>query len=197
MQAPFRANRNRNNPVRDLPLKRSRFWIVCALFLAWLGAIGGRLYWLQVVRHQEFVERAQKQQQGTFEVAPRRGVLYDRNMVGLAMSVQVDSIYADPTEIANKPAAAQALAPLVHIDPDDATTTEAQIAIRLVKGKNFAWVARRVTPEVSAKVKVLIAAGIVKGLYFTKEFQRVYPSDQIAAQVLGYVGVDDDGLGGL
>ncbi len=57
---------------------------------------------LQVVRHQEFVERAQKQQQRTFEVAPRRGVLYDRNLHELAMTVQVDSIYAVPTEIDDK-----------------------------------------------------------------------------------------------
>jgi cell division protein FtsI (penicillin-binding protein 3) len=197
MQAPLRSNRNRNNAARDLPLKRSRFWLVCALFLVWLGAIGGRLYWLQIVRHKEFVERAEKQQQSTFEVAARRGVLYDRNMVGLAMSVQVDSIYADPSEIDNKTAAAQTLAALVHIDADDSQTSELQIAARLAKGKNFAWVARRVSPDVATKVKALVAAGTLKGIYFIKEFQRIYPGDQIAAQVLGYVGVDDNGLGGL
>ena len=91
-----------------------------------------RLFWLQIVRHQEFVERAQKQQQRTFEVAPRRGILYDRNMRELAMTVLADSIYADPTQIADKQAAARTLAPLVHTDPDDALTTEDQIAARLV-----------------------------------------------------------------
>ncbi len=62
------------------------------LFL-WASAIAGRLFWLQIVRHQEFVERAAKQQQRTFEVAPRRGVLYDRNLRELAMTVLADSIY--------------------------------------------------------------------------------------------------------
>ena len=61
--------------------------------------IAARLFWLQIVRHNEYVERAEKQQQRTFEVAPRRGVLYDRNMHELAMTVQVDSIYAVPSEI--------------------------------------------------------------------------------------------------
>jgi cell division protein FtsI (penicillin-binding protein 3) len=172
-----------------------------------------RLFWLQVVRHGEFVERAQKQQQRTFEVAPRRGVLYDRNLRGLAMTVQVDSIFAVPTEIADKQAVAHLLAPIVHTDPDDAQSTEEQIAARLQAGHSFAWVARRITPDASARVHALIdlctpaknkvipddlcRSGIATGIYFQKEFQRFYPDNEIAAQVLGYVGLDDNGLGGL
>ena len=148
---------------------------------------------LQIVHHQEYVERAQKQQQRTFEVAPRRGVLYDRNLHELAMTVQVDSIFADPSEIDDKPAAARTLAALVHTDPEDARTTEGEIAARLAAGRNFAWIARRVTPEVATRVRTLN----MKGIYFQKEFQRFYPDNNIAAQVLGYVGVDDNGLGGL
>ena len=197
MQAAFGANRNRANPARGIPLKRARFWLICLFFLVWLLVIAARLFWLQIVRHKEFVERAQKQQQRTFEVAPRRGVLYDRNLRELAMTVQVDSIYAVPNEIDNSPAAAHALAPLVHTDPEDAQTTEEQIAARLDKGNAFAWVARRVTPDVAARVRELIASQGIKGIYFQKEFERFYPDSEIAAQVLGYVGVDDNGLGGI
>jgi cell division protein FtsI (penicillin-binding protein 3) len=197
MQAAIRANRNRTNPARPVPLKRARFWLISLFFLLWAFAIAGRLFWLQVVRHKEFVERAEKQQQRTFEVSPRRGVLYDRNLRELAMTVQVDSIYAVPIEIDDKKAAAHALAAVVHTDADDAQTSENQIAERLANGRSFAWVARRVTPEIAARVKDLIKAGSVKGIYFQNEFQRFYPDDQIAAQVLGYVGADDNGLGGL
>jgi cell division protein FtsI (penicillin-binding protein 3) len=193
MSATVQSIRGRAPTTRALPLMRSRFWIVCLFFLLWAVAISGRLFWLQIVRHQEFVERAAKQQQRTFEVAPRRGVLYDRNLRELAMTVLADSIYADPTEIADKPAAARTLAALVHADPEDALTTPDQIAARLNAGHNFAWIARRVTPQVAAAVKALN----IKGIYFQKEFQRFYPDSQIAAQVLGYVGVDDNGLGGL
>ena len=193
MSATVQSIRGRAPTTRALPLKRSRFWIVCLFFFLWASAIAGRLFWLQIVRHQEFVERAQKQQQRTIEVAPRRGVLYDRNLRELAMTVLADSIYADPTEIADRPAAARALAALVHTDPEDALTTEDQIAERLSAGHNFAWIARRVTPQVAAAVKALN----MKGVYFQKEFQRFYPDNEIAAQVLGYVGVDDNGLGGL
>jgi cell division protein FtsI (penicillin-binding protein 3) len=199
MRAADRANRNLTNTAPIPYFKQSRFWLICLFFVAWACVIAGRLFVLQVVRHQEFVERAQKQQQRTFEVAPRRGVLYDRNLHELAMTVQVDSIYAVPTQIDDKQAAAHALAAVVHTDPEDAQTTEEQIAGRLNNGHNFAWVARRVTPEVAASVRALTESGTgnIKGIYFTKEFQRFYPDNEIAAQVLGYVGVDDNGLGGL
>ena len=193
MQATLRANRNRNTTPRAMPMKLARFWLVCLFFLAWAFAITARLFWLQVVRHSEYVERAQKQQQRTFEVAPRRGVLYDRNLRELAMTVQVESIYAEPTEIDDKKAAARTLAAVIHTDPDDTQTTAKAIGERLDAGHNFAWVARRVKPEVAGRVKALN----MKGIYFQKEFQRFYPDNLIAAQVLGYVGLDDNGLGGL
>jgi len=193
MQAILRANRPRSTAPRATPMRLARFWLVCGVFVAWALAIVARLFWLQVINHKEYIDRAQKQQQRTFEVAPRRGVLYDRNLRELAMTVQVDSIYADPTEIDNKPATARALAAAVHIDPEDVQSREDQIAARLDAGRSFAWIARRVTPEASARVKAMN----LKGIYFQKEFQRFYPDNQIAAQVLGYVGIDDNGLGGL
>jgi len=193
--SPLRAVKSRNNAPRALPMKRARFFIICIFFLLWAVAISGRLFWLQIVRHSEYVERAQKQQQRTFEVAPRRGILYDRNMRELAMTVQVDSIYAVPNEIDDKEkhADARILAAIVHTDPADTQSTEQEIAHRIDEGRGFAWIARRVTPDVATKVRALN----MKGVYFQKEFQRFYPNSQIAAQVLGYVGLDDNGLGGL
>src|SRR5271165_1985367 len=199
MQFNTRAGRSRTSATRVIPLKRARFWLICLFFFLWALAIGGRLFWLQIVRHKEFVERAEKQQLRTFEVAPRRGILYDRNLHELAMTVQADSFYAVPSEIDDKQRAAwvqssaHALAAVVHTDPDDTLTSEEQIAERLSNGHSFAWVARRVTPEVAARVKALP----IKGIYSQKEFQRFYPDSEIAAQVLGYVGMDDNGLGGL
>ena len=193
MQAALRATRPRTLTSRAMPMKLARFWLVCGFFLFWAVAIATRLFWLQIIRHNDYVERAEKQQQRTFEVAPRRGILFDRNMHELAMTVQVDSIYAVPSEIDDQKAAARTLSAIVHTDPEDKQTREDQIAHRLEEGKNFAWVARRVSPEVSAKIRALN----MKGIYMQKEFQRFYPDNQIAAQVLGYVGLDDNGLGGL
>jgi cell division protein FtsI (penicillin-binding protein 3) len=193
MTAAVQAIRSRTQTPKGVPLKRTRFLVICIFFLVWACAIAGRLFWLQIVRHQDFVERAAKQQEHTFEVAPRRGILYDRNLREMAMTVLVPSIYADPSQIVDKQSAARTLASLVHNDPEDALTTEAQIASRLNQGRNFAWIARRVTPRIAAAVKALN----MKGIFFQQEFARSYPDSQLAAQVLGYVGSDDDGLGGL
>lgn len=193
MQATVRAIRPRSNPTQVVPLKSIRFWLICLFFGIWVCAIATRLFWLQVVEHKAYVERADRQQQRTFEVAPRRGVLYDRNLRELAMTVQVDSVYADPAQIADKKEAARVLAAIVHTDPADVRTTEGEIAARLASGRNFAWIARRVRPEISERVRALN----MKGIFFQKEFQRFYPDNNIAAQVLGYVGVDDNGLGGI
>jgi cell division protein FtsI (penicillin-binding protein 3) len=170
-----------------------RFWLICIFFFAWACAIGGRLAWLQLLHHSYYADQAQQRQQRTTEVAPRRGVLYDRNLHELAMTVQVDSIFAVPSEIDDKPAAARALSALVHTDPDDDATTEQQIAARMAKSNNFIWVARRVSADVSTRVHDLN----MKGVYFRKEFKRFYPDNEIAAQMLGYVGIDDNGLGGI
>ncbi len=75
---------------------------VTIFFAIWVAVICGRLVWLQVVHYKDYVDRAAKQQQRTFEVAPRRGVLYDRNLHELAMTVLADSVYAVPSEIADR-----------------------------------------------------------------------------------------------
>src|ERR1700677_2820715 len=142
MQLPARASRSRNNATRVIPLKRARFWIISLFFSIWALAIGGRLFWLQVVRHKEFLERAEKQQLRTFEVAPRRGGLYHPNLHELAMTVQADSFYAVPSDLDDKERAAwvdstaHALAAVVHTDPDDAWTSETQIPDLLPNGPN-------------------------------------------------------------
>jgi len=126
--------------------------------------------------------------------------LYDRNLRELAMTVLVDSVYAVPSELGeNKDSDAALLAKIVHVDPLDQFTTEQQIETRFNASRaghasrNFAWVARKVDPDTANRVRELN----LKGIYFQKEFKRFYPNGDLAAHVLGYVGTDDDGLGGL
>src|SRR6201991_4933376 len=176
------------------PIRRIRFVYVALFFCLWTAALGLRLVWLQVVRHGDFVERAARQQQRTFEVAPRRGVLYDRNLKELAMTVLVDSVYAVPSELGeNRASTAEILAKIVHADPRDNFTSQQQMVARFNASRNFAWVARRLDAETATRVRELN----LKGVYFQKEFKRFYPNNDLAAQVLGYVGTDDTGLGGI
>ena len=176
------------------PIRRSRFATVALCFCVWTVAIAGRLIWLQVVKHQDWVTRAARQQTGAFEVSPRRGVLYDRNLKELAMTTLVDSVYAVPSELGeNRAQDAAMLAKIVHVDPTDNFTSEHQMMARFNASHGFAWVARRVDKETSDRIKELN----LKGVYIQKEFKRFYPNNELAAHVLGYVGTDDTGLGGL
>jgi cell division protein FtsI (penicillin-binding protein 3) len=176
------------------PIRRIRFAYVALFFCAWTALIAVRLGWLQVVRHSDFVKRAAMQQQRTFEVAPRRGMMYDRNLRELAVTVQADSVFAVPSELGdNRASAAEILAEIVHANPQDGFTSKQQMLARFNASKNFAWVARRLDPGTAQRVRELN----LKGVYFQKEFKRFYPNNDLAAQVLGYVGTDDSGLGGL
>ena len=176
------------------PIRRIRFAYVALFFCVWTGLIAVRLSWLQVVRHSDFVHRAALQQQRTFEVAPRRGMMYDRNLRELAVTVQVDSVFAVPSELGdNRASAAEILAEIVHADPHDNFTSKQQMLARFNASRNFAWVARRIDASTAERVRELN----LKGVYFQKEFKRFYPNSDLAAQVLGYVGTDDSGLGGL
>ena len=170
-----------------------RFVILAGVFVLWAAIIVVRLAWLQLIDHSKFVDIATRQQQHGFDISPRRGVLYDRNLHELAMTISVDSVFAVPNEITDKAGTAAALAKVVHVDPTEKFTTGQQIVARMQASHNFAWVARKLDPGVITKVKALN----LKGIYFQKEFKRVYPNDELAAQVLGYVGLDDDGLGGI
>jgi cell division protein FtsI (penicillin-binding protein 3) len=177
-------------------MRRLRIVAVLAIFFGWAALIGGRLVWLQVIRHAEWADRAQRQEERTFLVAPRRGILYDRDLHELAMTVTADSVYAVPSEIGAdelKQQTAAALARVVHTDPEDRFTSEKQILARLRDSRNFAWVARKQPSAIIDAVKALN----LRGVYFQKEFKRFYPDQTLAAQVLGYVGMDDDGLAGV
>ena len=193
-QAPRQAQRQTHRQTLTAPIRKQRFAFVALFFCFWVVAISGRLVWLQVFQNKVWLQRAAKQQTGGFEVAPRRGVLYDRNLKELAVTVQVDSVYAVPSELdANREQAAEILSKIVHTDPTDNFTSEHQMMARFNASHGFAWVARRVSADTADRIRSLN----IKGVYFQKEFKRFYPNDELAAQVLGYVGTDDSGLGGL
>ncbi len=154
--------------------------------LLWAIAIVGRLGYLQLVRHSDYLARAQKQQQRTIEITPQRGVIFDRNMHPLAMSVPVKSAFAVPAEIADQAMVAHLLSEIVNV-PEDV------LEQRLEASRSFAWVSRKLPPE---KVEAVSALNL-KGIYFQEENQRFYPKRDLAAHVLGFVDPDERGLGGI
>jgi cell division protein FtsI (penicillin-binding protein 3) len=168
-------------------VQTKRLLIVAAVALVWMVAVFGRLGYLQLFRHSDYMARAQRQQKRVIEITPKRGAIYDRNMHPLAMSLQVDSAFAIPSELGeNKAQAAQLLSGVLGIPRD-------MLETKLESGATFVWIARKLPPEKREAVEALN----LKGVYFQKENQRFYPKRDLAAHVLGFVDLDEKGLGGI
>jgi cell division protein FtsI (penicillin-binding protein 3) len=163
-----------------------RLLIVAGVALLWATAVFGRLGYLQLYRHGDYLLRAQRQQQRIIEISPKRGAIYDRNMHALAMSIKVDSAFAIPNEIKDKALAAQLLSGVLGLPAD-------LVESRLDSSQNFVWIERKLTPEKSEAITALN----LKGVYTQAENKRFYPKADLASHVMGFVDVDEKGLGGI
>ncbi len=165
--------------------------IVCAIALGlWTAGIEARLVYLQVIQHADLMSRADRQQMRTPVVPAKRGDIVDRKGRLLAYSVDADTIAAVPSEIDDPAAvAAEVCAVLDGCGAD----RRASIAKNLTKRGAFAYIARQVTPEEARRVRALALPGIT----LLKESRRYYPNSELAAHVVGYVGLDNVGLGGI
>jgi len=172
-----------------LTLKR-RIRIAAGLFILWALAIEARLVYLQVLDRAELVARADRQQSGTRTTPAKRGDILDRRGRVLATSVDADSIYAVPTALGD---AKKAVAKLCGALGDCTGKERDALVERLKQQRAFAYVRR----QVSAAQARNVAALHLDGIGFIKESQRFYPNKELAAALLGYVGVDGNGLAGL
>lgn len=163
-----------------------RLYFLGGILLLWFGAICLRLVYLQIFEYGEFEQRASHQQQRTIEISAKRGIIYDRAGRELAMSINVDSGFAVPSEI---PDLAQTISLITRITKEDPR----EVLAKCKASHSFCWVARKASVETAERIKALN----LKGIYFQKESKRFYPKRELAAQVLGYVGMDDEGLSGI
>ena len=170
--------------MNALRAKRLRLF---ALGMAlWSAFVVGRLVQLQVVQGQKYRTRAQRQQERRIEVAGRRGEILDRQGRQLAVSIEVSSVYGIADEIEDEKATAAALAPVLSLP-------QPKVFEKLSRAKGFVWIARKVDPAAADAVRQLK----LKGIHLVAEPKRFYPKGSLAAAVIGYVGLDDNGLAGL
>lgn len=165
---------------------RERHGLVLSLILLGLLAVSARLVYLQVYAAPAFAEKAQSQRIWDIEIAPKRGTIYDRDGDSLAVSREARTIYASPRFVTDATGTAEALSRVLG-------GQTAGYAERLQKDSGFAYIARKVDVEQAEAIEALGMSGI--GML--KDSRRTYPSGELAAQVLGFVGLDDAGLGGL
>ena len=168
---------------------RLRVMLLAGLFLSLLAVAFGRAVYLQTYEQDKLRGMAQDQYVRQIEIPARRGDIFDRRGTPLAQSVEVDSIWVDPSLLPDVRKASRSLAKALKLDARDTEELQA----RLQRAKRFAWLKRQARPQEVAAVKAL---GL-PGLGFTKEPKRFYPQRELAAQVVGVVGTEGRGLEGL
>jgi cell division protein FtsI (penicillin-binding protein 3) len=180
-----------SDPVLDWrkTVKR-RVVVAAALFALWAAGIEARLVYLQIFRRANLASLASRQQMQTRTVPGKRGDILDRRGHVLATSVDVDSIYAVPSEIDD---AADVAAKLCKALRDCTGRERAALVERLAQRRAFAYVRRQIAPDQARRVADLD----LEGVGFIKESRRFYPNTELAGHLLGYVGLDNNGLAGL
>lgn len=187
MSAPrSREARSRGSVRKERPQRTGRFSSLLAALLAVLIVVAGRLVYIQTVVGPTYAEAAADQRTSDIVLSPQRGFILDREGEVLAESVDARTVYAVPTSIVDKEGTANAIAATLGGDP-------AAYLAKLSQDTSFVYIARKVD---APKAKALADLGI-SGLGFLEDSRRVYPSNELACQVLGFVGVDDEGLSGL
>jgi cell division protein FtsI (penicillin-binding protein 3) len=165
---------------------RFRIATLLAMFLVLFCVLAFRAFHLQIMTGKTYKNLADKQHNKTLQLHPERGIIFDRNGEKLAASILADSVFADPSKIDNVEEAAAQLAAVTG-QPKKA------IAQQIAKAKNFCWVARMITPAQSEQIKNLK----MEGVYLIQEPKRFYPNKELAGHLIGFVGMDSNGLEGL
>jgi cell division protein FtsI (penicillin-binding protein 3) len=159
--------------------------VIAGLAIGFL-VLAGRAVDLQVVRREELARLAARQSQRTLHIRGQRGEIQDREGRPLALSIRADSFYARPGLVEQPAQTAFRLSRVLGLPREP-------LEERLASGEGFVWIKRRVTPQESRAVRELALAGVGA----TREYLRVYPGRTLAAQILGFTGVDTQGLEGL
>lgn len=168
------------------PAARTRAWIATALVTTLLGGVGWKAWGVQVADGARLREQAVRQHVHTVEIPAPRGPILDARGRPLAVSADVDSVFANPRGVVDVAGTAERLAQALDLDV-------ISLEARLATDKHFAWIARHITPEQAAAVRKLALPGVE----VTREPRRWYPSASSGGPVLGFSGIDGNGLDGL
>ncbi len=174
--------------MREAQQKWSSFRLVflLVLFSALFLIIFLRAFQLQVLKSAQLTKLAERQYQRIVPLVPKRGILYDRRKEEMAISMEVDSVFAQPQKINNIEDAALKIGRILGKKPEE-------LRQKLREEKSFVWIKRWITPAQRMAIENLK----IEGVYFLKEAKRVYPHGEIGAHIIGISGLDSKGLEGV
>ena len=174
-------------PSQDIhPVCRMRSGIVCLGLLLGFVIIGCRLFYLQVLQAEVGAHQAQQQHQKTVMVQPDRGVIVDRQGHPLALNVEVASLYVRPPSLKDPQRTARSLAPVMQMPV-------AQLRDLFTRNQPFVWVKRNVPESIAKKLETMN----IPGLGLTREPHRFYPKGELVSHIVGFAGIDSQGLEGV
>jgi len=173
----------RHSPRRWLTF---RIYTILSVFILLLLVIIFRAFQLQITEKDKLTKLVEKQYLKYVKLSPKRGIIYDRKKRELAISIEVDSVYARPGEVKNKKGVAKKLSPILQI-------SYRNLKSKLESDRPFVWLKRRISPAKAKKIENLN----LEGVGFIKESKRFYPNKELASHCLGFAGIDLKGLEGI
>jgi len=162
--------------------------LLTGLMLSGFVLLAARSAQLQLVDHEFLQGQADARHLRVVEVPAHRGMMTDRNGEPLAISTPVQSVWANPKELVAAPADLRGLARLLKMKPE-----QLQRLLGQRKSREFVYLRRHLSPDLADQV---MALGI-PGLYLQQEYRRYYPAGEVAAHLVGFSNVDDQGQEGL
>jgi len=165
---------------------RIRIRIIGVLFAVFFVITSFRAFYLQILKKDDWTRIAEKQHQKIVPLTPARGTIYDSTGAALAVSIEMDSCYAEPVFIDDPGSAAIKLAPVIGMSREE-------LQRKLSGKRGFVWLRRQLTPGLAQKIRDLKIGGIG----FVKESRRFYPNSEVASNVIGFTGLDPEGLEGI
>ena len=176
--------------IRAGRLQRRRLLLVLVCAGIWTGLLLGRLVHLQVVTHEELVERARDQQEWFVEIPAMRGHIFSADGRLLASSIDEESIFAWPNLLPDRNGAAAVLAPALQMPVADVR--------ELLQGNGFAYLSKQAPPDIADAVRRVIQTHkFHTSVGMHPASRRYYPNRQLAAHVLGFVSGENAGAAGL
>jgi cell division protein FtsI (penicillin-binding protein 3) len=163
-----------------------RVFLVGFVFTVFFLVIGAKAFHLQVYRSPWLAQKASNQYEKSLTSSGKRGTVYDRNLREMAVTVDVASIAARPSEIKNLQSTSKALAKALNTD-------YRQIKQNLKSKSPFVWIKRQASPKETEAISALE----LDGIEFVPERNRFYPNKTLASQALGFTGLDGYGLEGI
>lgn len=193
---------NRQKKINPMQTAFTRFMLIVAFFVFWIGGIGARLVYLQINRHEDYRAKALNQRRDLVKETQLRGTIYDRNGRALAMSVNVKSLVANPSEIEDVEGTAKEIAKVLKIKPNEILKT---LKDGKENNKKFVWLARKLDEDAADNLNKTLEQKDLdksslpkfKGLYWREEQKRSYPYQTLAAHVVGFSNSEDVGSAGI